>query len=63
VSGGAANQISSVRRIAQIPHKGSSIVDGALTDVAQGLRVGGRDDQAPSLGQGSEADEAPKPGH
>jgi len=30
---------------------------------ANGLRVGGRDDQAPSIGQGSEADEAPKPGH
>ena len=63
VSRRTPNQASSVGRLAQIPHEGGSIVDGALTDVAQGLRVGGRDDQAPSIGQGSEADEAPKPGH
>src|SRR5664280_1835174 len=36
---------------------------GALTDVAKGLRMGGRDDQATSLGQGNDADESGKPGH
>src|ERR1035437_9951394 len=51
VSGGATNQVSSVRRIAQVSYEGASIVDGALTDVAKGLRMGGRDDQATSLGQ------------
>ena len=63
VSRRTANQVSSVRRIAQIPHEGGSVVDGALADVAEGLRMGGRDDQATRLGQGHEADEAGKPGH
>ena len=63
VSGGTPNQASSVGRIAQISHEGGSIVDGALTDVAKSLRVGGRDDQATSLGQGHDADESGKPGH
>jgi hypothetical protein len=62
MSGGTANQVPSVRRIAQIPHEGGSIVDGALADVAKGLRMGGRDDHATSLGQGHDADEASKPG-
>ena len=63
MSGGIANQVSSVRRIAQIPQEGGSIVDGALPDVANGLRVGGRDDQATSLGQSDDANEAGKPSH
>ena len=63
VSDGTANQVSSVRRIAHVSHEGASIVDGALTDVAKGLRMGGRDDQATSLGQGNDADESGKPGH
>ena len=63
LSGSIPNQVSSVRRIAQIPHEGGSVVDGALADVAEGLRMGGRDDYAASLGQGHEADEAGKPGH
>jgi len=63
VSRRTANQVSSVRRIAQIPHEGGSVVDGALADVAEGLRMGGRDDYAASLGQGHDADEAGKPGH
>jgi hypothetical protein len=63
VSHRTANQVSSVRRIAQIPHEGGSVVDGALADVAEGLRMGGRDDYAASLGQGDDADEAGKPGH
>jgi hypothetical protein len=62
VSGGTANQVSSVRRIAQVSHEGASIVDGALTDVAKGLRMGDRDDHATSLGQGNDADESGKPG-
>jgi hypothetical protein len=62
VSGGTANQVSSVRRIPQIPHKGGSIVDGALSDVAKGLRSGGRDDQTTSLRQGNDADETGKLG-
>jgi len=37
VSGGAANQVSSVRRIAQVPHEGTPVVDGALPDVAKRL--------------------------
>ena len=63
MSGGAANQVSSVRRIAQVPHEGTPVVDGALADVAKGLRMGGRDDHATSLGQGHDTDEAGKPGH
>jgi hypothetical protein len=63
VSGGTTNQVSSVRRIAQVSHKGASIVDGPLTDVTKSLRTGDRDDQATSLGQGSDADESGKPGH
>ncbi len=63
VSGGAANQVSSVRRIAQVPHEGTPVVDGALADVAKGLRMGGGGDQATRLGQGCEADEAAKPNH
>ena len=63
VSGGAANQVSSVRRIAQVPHEGTPVVDGAPAEVAKGLRMGGRDDHATSLGQGHDADEAGKPGH
>ena len=63
VSRRTANQVSSVRRIAQIPHEGGSIVDGALADVAKGVRMGGRHDQAASLGQGDDADESGQPGH
>jgi hypothetical protein len=63
VSGGAANQVLSVRRVAQIPHEGAPVVDGALADVAKGLRMGGRDNHATSLGQRHDADEAGKPGH
>jgi hypothetical protein len=62
MSDGAANQFSSVRRIAQIPHQGCSVVDGPLSDVTKGLRSGGRHDQATRLGQGREANEAAKPG-
>jgi hypothetical protein len=63
VSRRTANQVSSVRRIAQIPHEGGSIVDGALADVAKGVRLGGRHDQAASLGQADDADKSGKPGH
>ena len=63
VSGGAANQVSSVRRIAQVPHEGAPVVDGALPDVAKSLRSGGGGDQATRLGQGHDTDEAGKPGH
>jgi hypothetical protein len=63
VSRRTANQASSVRRIAQIPHEGRSVVDGALADVAKGVRMGGRHDQAASLGQGDDADESDQPGH
>jgi hypothetical protein len=38
-------------------------VDGALADVAKGLRMGGRDDHATSLGQGHDTDEAGKPSY
>ena len=37
VSGGIPNQVSSVRRVAQVPHEGVSVVDGALPDVAKSL--------------------------
>jgi len=63
VSGGAADQASSVRRIAQIPHEAGSIVDGALSDVAKSPRVGGPEDKAARLGEGREAHEARNPGH
>jgi hypothetical protein len=63
VSSRTANQVSSVRRIAQIPHEGGLIVDGALADVAKGVRTDGRHDQAASLGQGDDADEVGDPGH
>ncbi len=36
VSCGSANQLSGVRRIAQIPCEGGSVVDGTLPEVAQG---------------------------
>ena len=62
VSGGTANQVPSVRRFAQISHEGASIVDGALTDGAQSLRMGGREDQATSFGQGNDADGSGKRG-
>jgi hypothetical protein len=63
VSRRTANQVSSVRWIAQISQEGAPVVDGALADVAEGLRMGGRDDYAARLGQGYEAGEAGKPGH
>jgi len=63
VSGGIPNEVSSVRRIAQVPHEGTPVVDGAPAEVAKGLRMGGRDDHATRLGQGHDADEAGKPGH
>jgi hypothetical protein len=63
VSRRTANQVSSVRRIAQITHKGRSVVDGALADVAKGARLGGRDNHATSLGQSDDADESGQPGH
>ena len=63
VSGGIPNQVSSVRRIAQVPHEGTPVVDGASAEVAKGLRMGGRDDQATSLGQRNDAGESGKPGH
>jgi hypothetical protein len=63
VSRRTANQASSVRRIAQIPHEGRSVVDGAPADVAKGVRMGGRDNHATSLGQSDDADESGQPGH
>lgn len=63
VSRRTANQVSSVRRFAQITHKGRSVVDGAPADIAKGVRLGGRHDQAASLGQGDDADKSGKPGH
>ena len=63
MSGGIPNQVSSVRRIAQVPHEGTPVVDGVSAEVAKGLRMGGRDDHATSLGQGHDADEAGKPSH
>ena len=63
VSGGIPNQVSSVRRVAQVPHEGAPVVDGALPDVAKSLRSGGGGDQATRLGQGHDTDEAGKPGH
>jgi hypothetical protein len=63
VSGGIPNQVSSVRRVAQVPHEGAPVVDGALPDVAKSLRLGGGGDQATRLGQGHDTDEAGKPGH
>ena len=63
MSGGIPNQVSSVRRIAQVPHEGTPVVDGAPAEVAKGLRMGRRDDHATRLGQGHDADEAGKPGH
>ena len=63
VSRRTANQVSSVRWIAQISQEGAPVVDGALPDVAKGLRSGGGGDQATRLGQGYEADEVAKPGH
>jgi hypothetical protein len=63
VSGGIPNQVSSVRRIAQVPHEGAPIVDGALAEVAKGLRMGGRDDHATRLGQCHDAEETGKPCH
>lgn len=62
MSGGVTNEGSSIRRISQVPHQGGSIVDGAPSDAAEGLRLGGCDDHATSLGQGSEADDAGKSG-
>jgi hypothetical protein len=63
MAGGAANQVSGIGRVAQVPDQGGPIVDGAPSEVAQGLRAGGRDEQAPCLGQRHEADDAGKPGH
>jgi hypothetical protein len=63
VSRRTANQASSVRRIAQIPHEGRSVVDGAPADVAKGVRMGGSDDHTTSRGQGDHADESGQPGH
>jgi hypothetical protein len=60
VSRRTANQVSSVRRIAQITHQGRSVVDGALPDVTKGVRLGGGSDQAARLGQRNEAHEAGK---
>jgi hypothetical protein len=37
VSGGIPNQVSSIRRIAQVPHEGTPVVDGALAKVAKRL--------------------------
>lgn len=63
VSGGTANEAASVRRITQVPHEGGSVVDGALPDVAKGVRSGGGNDQATSLGQGDDAGESRKPAY
>jgi hypothetical protein len=63
VSGGIPNQVSSVRRVAQVPHEGAPVVDGTLPDVTKSLRSGGGGDQATRLGQSCEADEAAKPDH
>jgi hypothetical protein len=63
VPGGAANQVSGIGRVAQVPDQGRAIVGGALGEIAQGLRAGGGDNQAPCLGQRHEADDAGKPGH
>jgi hypothetical protein len=38
-------------------------VDGALADLAKGVRMGGRDDHAASLWEGDDADESGQPGH
>lgn len=56
VTGGTANQGSSVGRIAQLPHERGSIVDGAVPEIAKGVRAGGGDDQAARLGQRDDAD-------
>ena len=37
VSGGIPNQVSSVRGIAQVPHEGAPVMDGAPAHVAKGL--------------------------
>jgi hypothetical protein len=63
VSGGIPNQVSSVRRIALVPHESTSVVDGAPAEVAKGLRMGGRDDYATRLGQRHDAEETGKPCH
>ena len=43
VSGWIPNEVSSVRRRAQVPHEGTPVVDGAPAEVAKGLRMGGRE--------------------
>jgi hypothetical protein len=63
VPGGAANQVSGIGRVAQVPDQGRPVFDGALGEIAQGLRSGGGDDHAPCLGQRHEPDDAGKPGH
>jgi hypothetical protein len=55
--------VSSVRRPAQVPEQGATIVDGALTNGAKGVRMGDGDDQAARLGQGGDPGESDKPGH
>ena len=37
MSGGIPNQVSSVRGIAQVPHEGAPVMDGAPAHVAKGL--------------------------
>ena len=41
VAGGTENHVPGRRRIAQIPHERAPIVDGAMADVAEGLRMSG----------------------
>ena len=60
--GGPTNGVSSIRGRSQVSHQRGAIVDGAPRDLAKGRRSGRRKDRTPSLRQGSDADDASKPG-
>jgi hypothetical protein len=63
MSDGAANQLSSIRRISQVPHEAGSIVGRAPSNFTKSIRVGSREDQAAHFGLGGEANCAGKVGH
>jgi hypothetical protein len=63
MSDGAANQSPSICAVSQVAHQGGSIVDGAPSNVVEGLRPGRGDDRPASLGQRGEAHNAGEPGH
>ena len=61
MTSGAANESSTMRMIAQVPHHAGSIVDRSPNHIAEDLGLGRRDDQAASLGQSHYARDTGKP--